>query len=645
MPTPNGSALPRWPSRSVEVPINRYFLNHPEMVLGAWTSKDTLYGEGYSVLGNGDLTEQLKEAIHRLPEYAPLQATPVQEQPTAAFTPPPPERHISEGSFFIADNRTICQSLDGQAVPVVYGGTTLTAGGSLTGRRLAGLIRLRDLARRVLQSQNEGWPEPARQEARRALNWDYDRFVFTYGPINKTTFGETTDGHTIRRMPNLVKFREDPDAMLVMSLEDYDEVTGKAGKAAIMTKDVVGKTPPVTHVKSAEEGLLVSLNQRGMVDLPYIDTLYGKAEEPIITELGDLIFHDPESQTWQTADAYLSGNVRAKLTAAERAGPPYARNVEALRGVQPEDVLPGDIDANLGAPWIPESDIQAFAADLFHVEPASVPVAHLKKDAVWNLDADYAATQSVAATSEYGTARANGTWLFDLALNLKTPVIYDTINHGDREERVVNQEATFAAREKQKLIKERFRSWVFADPDRTERLVRIYNDTYNNLRPRLFDGSHLDFPGMNQTIRLRPHQNDAVWRGMSSGNTLLGPRRRRRQDVHDGGHWHEDEAGRADPQADVRRAQSSAGAVRPRVHAALPQRQAARRRQGGFVAGPSQALDRQDRQWRMGWHHRHPQQLRAHRHVAGVPRDVPARADRGVRPTAPRTRRRPRQQP
>ena len=504
-----------------EVAINRYFLNHPEMVLGAWTSKDTLYGEGYGILSNGDLAEQLKEAIHRLPEYAPLQANPVPEQPAISFTPPPPERHISEGSFFVADNRTICQSLDGQAVPVIYGGTPLTAGGTLTGRRMAGLIRLRDLARRVLQSQNEGWPEAHRQEARRALNWDYDRFVFTYGPINKTTFGETTDGHIIRRMPNLVKFREDPDAMLVMSLEDYDEVTGKASKAAIMTKDVVGKTPPVTHVQSAEEGLLVSLNQRGTVDLPFIAALYGKPEEQIITELGDLIFHDPESQTWQTADAYLSGNVRAKLAAAERAGPAYASNADALRGVQPEDVLPGDIDANLGAPWIPENDIQAFAAELFHVEPSSVPVAHLKKDAVWNLDADYTATQSVAATSEYGTARANGTWLLDLALNLKTPVIYDTINHGDREERVVNQEATLAAREKQKLIKERFRAWVFADPDRTERLVRIYNDTYNNLRPRLFDGSHLDFPGMNQTIRLRSHQNDAVWRGMSSGNTLL----------------------------------------------------------------------------------------------------------------------------
>ncbi len=507
----------------VEVAINCYFLNHPEMVLGTWTRKVTLYAdEGYSVLGNGDLAGQLREAIRQLPEYAPFHASSAQEQHhTRAFTLPPLERHISEGSFFVADDRTICQLLDGQPVPVVYGGTTLRANGTLTGKRLAALVGLRDLARRVLQSQNEGWPEAHREEARRQLNWAYQRFDALYGPINKTTFSESAEGTIIRRMPNLVKFREDPDAMLVMSLEDYDEVTGKADKAAIMTKDVVGRTPPVTHVKSAEEGLLVSLNQRGAVDLPFIAALYGKPEEQVVAELGDLIFQDPESNTWQTADAYLSGNVRANLAVAERAGPEYGRNAEALRRVQPEDVLPGDIDANLGAPWIPEGDIQAFAAELFRVEPSSVPVAHLHKDAVWSLDADYATKQSVAATSEYGTPRANGTNLFELALNMKTPVIYDIINHGDREERVVNQEATMAAREKQKLIKERFRCWMFTDPERTERLVRIYNDTYNNLRPRLFDGSHLDFPGMNQTIQLRPHQKDAVWRGMSSGNTLL----------------------------------------------------------------------------------------------------------------------------
>jgi N12 class adenine-specific DNA methylase len=515
----------------VKVPVNRYFLNHPAMVLGMWSGKDTLYGgEGYSVVSTGDLAKELNAAINRLPKFAPIEASPGKEEAghssrrshgEGGFTPPPPERHIGEGSFFVGGDRVIYQSQGGQGVPVVYGGTTLKADGTMVGNRMAALLGLRDRARRVLQSQNEGWPEENRNSARRELNWAYDRFAVTYGPINKTTFGETKDGSIIRRMPNLVKFREDPDAMLVMSLEEYDELTGKAAKAAIMQKDVVGKTPPVTQVRSAEEGLLVSLNQRGVVDLPFIGTLYGKSKSEIIAELGNLIFPDPEARCWRTADDYLSGNVRQKLAAAKMAGPPFARNVNALRAVQPEDVLPGDIDANLGAPWIPENDIQEFAAELFRVEPSAIPVAHLKKEAMWSIDAGYSAEKSVAATSEFGTARANGTWVFQLALNMKTPTIYDTISHGDREERVVNQEETMAAREKQKLIKEKFRSWVFSDPQRTERLVRLYNDTYNNLRPRLFDGSHLDFPGMSQAIKLRPHQMDAVWRCMSSGNTLL----------------------------------------------------------------------------------------------------------------------------
>ncbi len=505
-----------------EVSINRYFVRHPEMVLGTFTREDTLYGgEGYSVTGNGDLAQQLRDAINRLPAFAPLSVSPTLVKPAADPRSRPPDRHLDEGSFFVADDRTICQIIDGQAQPISYGGTKLSAGGSLVGRRMAGLIRLRDLARRVLQSQNDGAPEANRHDARRELNYAYDRFTSVYGPINKTTFGETKDGHVIRRMPNVVKFREDPDAMLVMSLEDYDEITGKATKAAIMCKDVVGRIAPVTHVRTAEEGLLVSLNVRGIVDLPYVGELYGKSKQEIITELGDLIFPDPESKTWQTADAYLSGDVRHKLAAAERAGAAFRRNVKALRTVQPEDVLPGDIDANLGAPWIPANDIQQFAAELFGVEPDAVPVAHLEKDAVWSVDAGYAAQKSVAATSDYGTSRANGTWLFELALNMKTPTIYDTIHNGDREEKVLNQEATLAAKEKQRAIKERFRAWVFTDPDRTERLVRIYNDKYNNLRPRLFDGSHLDFPGMNQTIKLRQHQKDAIWRGMSAGNTLL----------------------------------------------------------------------------------------------------------------------------
>ena len=325
-------------------PINQYFLHNPEMVLGTWSRKDTLYGEGYSLASNGDLAAQLREAIGRLPQFAPVQPSPVREAPVPAFTPPPMLPHITEGSFFVREDRSICQSLGGQSMPVTYGGTALKADGTLTGKRLAALIGLRDKARRVLESQNEGWPEDHRIEARNTLNRAYDLFVSLYGPINKTTFSETANGNVIRRMPNVVKFKEDPDAMLVMSLEDYDEITGKAAKAAIMQKDVVGKNPPITKVRSAEEGLLVSLDRRGAVDLPYIASLYGKPEEQVTSELGDLIYHDPESKTWQTADEYLSGNVRAKLAAAEQAGPKYVRNAEASARSSPRTCSPAILE-------------------------------------------------------------------------------------------------------------------------------------------------------------------------------------------------------------------------------------------------------------------------------------------------------------
>jgi N12 class adenine-specific DNA methylase len=506
-----------------EVPVNQYFLNHPESVLGQWTRKDTLYGtDGLSVAANGDLAQQLAEAIERLPKIeltaASVVASPV---PARVFVPPPLDRHVGEGSLFVGDDRIIHQVQDGRGVPVVYGGVTLRANDTQVGRRVAALVGLRDHARRVLRSQNEGWPQGARDAARRELNRAYDGFVLAHGAVNRTTFSHSADGTVIRRMPNLAKFRDDPDAMLVLSLEEYDEVTGKAAKAPILLRDVVGPTPPVTSVGSAEEGLLVSLNTRGMVDLPLISRLYAKPEPDVVQELGDLIYLDPVTQHWQTADDYLSGNVRDKLAAAERAGAEYTRNASALAAVQPEDVPPGDIDANLGAPWIPVADVTAFAADLFRVDPARVPVAHFEKDAVWTFEPGYEAKASVAAASAFGTARANGTALLELALNMKTPTIYDVVQDGDREVRVVNPDETLAAREKQKLIKERFRGWVFADPDRAERLVRTYNDTYNNLRPRAFDGSHLDFPGMTAALELRPHQKDAVWRQMSAGNTLL----------------------------------------------------------------------------------------------------------------------------
>ena len=505
------------------VAVNRYFLAHPEMVLGAWSRTDTLYGgEGVSVTSTGDLAEQLAEAVGRLPRFEQLtvDAQRPQPPPAPAFVPPPPLKHVVEGSLFTGDDRAIYQIEDGRPAPVTCCGVLLRADGTPQGRKIGQLIDLRDRARRVLQSQNEGWPAEARAAERQALNRAYDRFVSQHGPVNKTTLTDTKFG-TIRRMPNLVRFRDDPDAMLVMSLEEYDEATGTAAKAAILRQDVVGPKPPVIRVDTAEAGLLVSLDRTGGIDLTLISRLYGRPEPEVVAELGDLVYRDPATGRWETTDAYLAGNVRDKLAAARAAGPEYARNAAALEQVQPADVLPGDIDANLGAPWIPASDIRAFAADLFAVPLEAVKVDHLKQDAVWCLEADHRAQNSVAATADYGTGRINGTALLELALNLKSPAIYDVIRSAEGEQRVLNPTETLAAKEKQRRIKDRFKAWVFADPDRTERLVRVYNDAFNSLRPRLFDGSHLDFPGMSAAFELRPHQRDAVWRCMSGGNTLL----------------------------------------------------------------------------------------------------------------------------
>jgi N12 class adenine-specific DNA methylase len=226
----------------VEMLINRYLLQHPAMVLGAWSRHDRLYaGEGYTLRATGDLAAQLAAAIQRLPQHV---YTAHPSAPAHPGSPPPAlpslDAHLTEGSFFITETKALMQIQQGTAVPVTRGTTPLQADGTLLGRRLAALIALRDHARRVLQSQNEGWPEVQRQAARQALNRVYDRFVQVYGPVNKTTLSTTADGITIRRMPNLVTFRDDPDAMLVMALEHYDERTGLAEKAAILHHDVVG---------------------------------------------------------------------------------------------------------------------------------------------------------------------------------------------------------------------------------------------------------------------------------------------------------------------------------------------------------------------------------------------------------------------
>ena len=354
----------------VDIPINRYFLQHPAMVLGTWSRQDRLYASAadYSLRAQGDLAAQLTAAdpaaARRRVHGAPQRASTPGPCPSPAAAPDPTS---PKAVSLLRRRKALMQIQQGEAVPVTHGTTPLQADGTLMGRRLAALIALRDQARRVLQSQNEGWPEAHRHEARRALTRVYDRFVATYGPINKTTLSTTTDGTTIRRMPNLVTFRDDPDAMLVMALEHYDERTGLAEKAAIMHHDVVGRHTPVRPCRAPRKGcwspstsaawLICPTSPRSMTP-PCARSSPSWATSSIRT---------PTPRPGTRPMSISLGNVRAKLAAAERAGAAYARNAEALRLVQPEDVLPGDIDANLGAPWIPETDIQAFAADLFRV--------------------------------------------------------------------------------------------------------------------------------------------------------------------------------------------------------------------------------------------------------------------------------------
>jgi N12 class adenine-specific DNA methylase len=512
----------------VDVPINRYFLQHPEMVLGTWTCQDRLYGSetGYSLLANGDLAAQLQEAIGRLPKGI-FTGTTSSDFSTAAEKletsriVPPPEQHLTEGSFFIHDNLTIMQVQDGLAVPVKHGDTLIKADGTMMGQRLRGLITLRNYARRVLQSQNEGWSEALRHQARVALNRVYDSFVEKYGPINKTTITMAEDGTVTRRMPNLVKFRDNPDAMLVMSLEQYDEATGGAEKAAIMYQDVVGRSPPITSVNSAEEGLLVSLDQKGTVDLPYI--------APSIPKMSGR-----SSPSWATC---------------------CIKTPTPRHGRRPMPTSPAMCGPNSPRPSVPATPMPATPRRCAAYRPrmcrpaTSTPIsAHHGYRSVTSSILPHRCSACRAPTYMSDTSRktrsgrskrrsppcgplpppritarsaptASGCWSKP-SICAAQPY-YDTIVTDGKEERVLNQEATLAAREKQKRIQEQFRAWISSDPDRTERLVRLYNDTYNTIRLRSFDGSHLDFPGMSQAITLRPHQKDAVWRVMSSGNTLL----------------------------------------------------------------------------------------------------------------------------
>ena len=365
---------------------------------------------------------------------------------------------------------------------------------------------MRDAVRSCLRTQIEASTEEQIADARFQLNLAYDRFISRFGPINLRGNQRAFDG--------------DPDLPLLLSLENYNDETKVATKAAIFRERTIHHRQPVESAGSPKEALLVSLNERGRADLDHMAGLVNKPPGEFLPELKGLIFLNPQTNQWETDDQYLSGNVREKLAAADAAAvsdPRFQENVEALKSVQPEDLAATEIDVRLGASWLPPEDVQQFVQALLNIQ-SGVEIGHIHALGTWHVNADWEAKGATANTTDWGTDRYTGLELIEDALNLKTPTVYDL---DEKKKPVVNAQATEAAREKQERIKERFKEWVWSDDSRRERLCRLYNDTFNHTRLRTFNGEHLTLPGASSAIELHSHQKAGVWRILQTPNTLL----------------------------------------------------------------------------------------------------------------------------
>ena len=495
------------PPQDGEGPLhaNRYFAEHPEMVLGAhaWTSGP--FGPVYTCRPRSETLEaDLVEAIGRLPKgihRASPESTPVRHAGAARIQVGTAAEGatIKEGSYVIVDT-VLMQVVDNIPQPVAVKSGKGTEGiFAKHARIIRQMIPVRDALRDVLRAQVENQPWGAAQIRLRVA---YGIFVRAFGPINMTTTTKSIEADTgtvteTQRRPNLAPFADDPDCWLVASIEDYDLKTGTAKKGPVFSERVI-HPPAEPVIVTAADALAVTLAEMGHVDMERIAELLGRTRDDAAAELGEAVFLDPDatdgSATWLTADAYLSGAVRGKLARAEAAAdldPRFARNVEALRRVQPRDLAPSDITARLGAPWIPAKDVEAFSAEVIGV---ATTVRHTVEIAAWTVDKRVFAGQA-AATSEWGTARRHAGELLDDALHASIPTIWDMWRDENGEHREINAAETEAAKEKLAKIKAAFEAWIWTDPDRTDRLARLYNDAYNNLVPRHFDGSHLQLPG------------------------------------------------------------------------------------------------------------------------------------------------------
>jgi len=492
--------------RSIETPdgplqINEYFARHPEMMLGRMGMESGQYGVAPALIGSLE-PGVLEKAVSFLP--AAVYRSRDSQGPALRFDPEqvPAAGAVKEGGFAERDGQIVVRRGD------AFEPLTLPVSVST---RIRGMLQVRDAVRDVFRTQLAEASEDAIVEGRRHLNRTYDLFVSRFGPIN------------LRE--NLKAFSGDPDQPLLLSLEEFNPETKRATKAAIFSRRTLERYRPVDRVETAAEALLISLNESAQIRWQRMESLTGKPASELQEELGSLVYRNPEGGAWETADRYLSGNVRSKLAVAQvsaQSDPAYRRNVEALQSVQPKYLEPNEIEARLGSTWIPASDVRDFVTELLDVPHASVKIGYAETIATWTVELDYGAKHVVNNTTTHGTARFRASELVEQSLNGRTPTAYDEHEDGSR---AVNQPETIAAREKQQQLKDRFRDWVWEDRERAERLAKEYNFRFNNIRLRDFDGSHLTLPGMVRTsLRdgdLAAHQKNAVWRILQGGCPLL----------------------------------------------------------------------------------------------------------------------------
>ena len=492
------------------ITMNRYFVEHPEMVLGEIKMESTRFGTFEPVCKarkDMPLSELLSNAVQRINGEIPELDNGVDEISDEQELSVPADPNVRNFSFTLVDGRVYFRENDRMQPASV----SMTAE-----NRIKGLIQIRDCVRKLIEYQTEDYPEEMIRTEQENLNRLYDVYTAKYDLINSRG--------------NYLAFASDESYFLLCSLEVLDDEGNFKRKADMFTKRTIKPHREVTSVETASEALALSIGEKARVDLPYMEQLTGKTQAELVQDLQGVIFKVPncEPVSYVAADEYLSGNVRNKLTVAELAAkndPELAVNVDALKKVIPKDLSAAEISVRLGATWIPQDDIQRFVMEL--LTPSSYAAGRLKVrytpiNGDWFIENKSSDMGNVKADSTYGTKRASAYRIIEDTLNLRDTRIFDYVydEHGNKKA-VFNAKETTAAQAKQEAIKQAFQDWIWKDPERRNRLVRYYNDTFNSVRPREYDGSHITFGGISPEITLRPHQVNAIAHILYGGNTLL----------------------------------------------------------------------------------------------------------------------------